>query len=83
MQHYLRTEEVLSPQVIAERERYYLPYLDVKGNALPIVMGVSFVASLSGCESTEEIKKRLHFFEDEQYVMSDCVCVCVAGLSEG
>lgn len=83
MQHYLRTEEVLSPQVIAERERYYLPYLDVKGNPLPIVMGVSFVASLSGCESTEEIKKRLHFFEDEQYVMSDCVCVCVTGLSDG
>lgn len=83
MQHYLRMEEVLSPQVIAERERYYLPYLDVKGNVLPIVMGVSFVASLSGCESTEEIKKRLHFFEDEQYVMSDCVCVCMTGLSEG
>ena len=36
MQHYLRMEEVLSPQVIAERERYYLPYLDVKGNALAV-----------------------------------------------
>ena len=72
MRHFLSTGEMLTPEVVAEKERFILPHLDVKGNEIPVVMGISLVTGMGEKRSMEQVKKHLTIFQEEKYVVTQC-----------
>lgn len=70
--HYLDSEEILPPETVASMERFYLPYLKVKGQGIPIVVGTSLRTTLSRGKSMKEMREYLELFEGCNYVVSLC-----------
>ncbi|KAK8822873.1 hypothetical protein WA556_001764 [Blastocystis sp. ATCC 50177/Nand II] len=74
--HYMSTGTVLEPTSVAGMERYYLPYLKVKGGKkeelIPVVMGVSLLTTLSVTKNYKEVEAFLELFKDEHYILSYC-----------
>ena len=74
--HYMSTGTVLEPTSVAGMERFYLPYLKVKGEKkeelIPVVMGVSLLTTLSVTKNYEEVEAFLDLFKDEHYILSYC-----------
>lgn len=70
--HYLDSEEILPPEKVASMERFYLPYLKVKGQDMPIVVGTSLRTTLSRGKSMKEMREFIGLFEGCNYVVSLC-----------
>ena len=71
--HFLKTGEILSPEEVSKKERFYLPYLKVKeASALPVVVGVPIQTTLSIASSRNECDELLNIFDDKKYVLSCC-----------
>ena len=81
--HYMSTGTVLEPTSVAGMERYYLPYLKVKGGKkeelIPVVMGVSLLTTLSVTKNYKEVEAFLELFKDEHYILSYCPYVGMEG----
>lgn len=70
--HYLESEEILPPETVASMERFYLPYLKVRGEDVPIVVGTSLRTTLSRGKSIEEMRQYMDLFGTCNYVVSLC-----------
>ena len=81
--HNMSTGTVLEPTSVAGMERYYLPYLKVKGGKkeelIPVVMGVSLLTTLSVTKNYKEVEAFLELFKDEHYILSYCPYVGMEG----
>ena len=77
----MKTGVVLEPTAVAGMERFYLPYLKVKGEdkeqSIPVVMGVSLLTTLGVTHNREEVDAILELFKNENYVLSYCPYVCL------
>ena len=79
--HYMNTGSILDPKTVAGMERFYLPYLKVKGEKkeelIPVVMGVSLLTTLSVTKNYKEVEAFLELFKDEHYILSYCPYVWI------
>ena len=70
--HFLQTGTVLDPETVAAMERFYLPYLKVRGDDTPVIMGIPLRTTLSCAKSLGEVWSYLDLFADRNYVISFC-----------
>ena len=77
---------VLEPTAVAGMERFYLPYLKVKGGdkeqSIPVVMGASLLTTLGMTHNRDEVDAILGLFKNENYILSYCPYVFVLWGSE-
>ena len=75
----------MSPDRVASKERYFLPYLKVKSQeaSIPVVVGVSVKTALSIAKSKEECEEMLQLFAKQNYVLSYCNYVHLFGGIDG
>ena len=83
----MNTGTVLEPNAVAGMERFYLPYLKVKGEKkeelIPVVMGVSLLTTLNVTKNYKEVEAFLELFKDEHYILSYCPYVRMDMENEG
>ena len=70
--HFLQTGTVLGPETVAAMERFYPPYLKVRGDDIPVIMGIPLRTTLSCAKSLKEVRSYLDLFADRNYVISFC-----------
>lgn len=72
--HYLLTGELLSPEQVSDKERYFLPYLKVlkEKPVYPVVVGMPLQNTLSCADSKMKMNELLDLFGGDQYVMGCC-----------
>ena len=70
----MKTGKVLNPEKVASMERYYLPYLKVKGEdaMIPVVVGVPLKTVCSITQNKQDCNDLMKIFENQHYILTYC-----------